>query len=476
MPTYVKQPFRDRTARDGYGGFEYTAHSDEARKLSAHIHAEVLKTESRQRARRRPDAIRFADTIERFIGELLRAKAKQASGGTGRFSRSMSDRGFVGAPVSGQNVLTVRDSLKKLDYLDHTEGSPSFGPGFDQPIEQKLGEAAKFEAKPKLVTLAEQLGIRLEEIDRHFRIKRMPIEARMSSIGDWRGKDRGQKVRFSHTLHTQALEAEVVALNEFLSGFVLTGANHSTFYRLFNQCDDLKTYGWDKGGRLYSDSGSAEPSYQNLPSHVRSQIKINGESVVELDITSSYLTIFHALMRAPLRLSPNEDPYAKVYSDRVLVKGWFTASFGGGKLLERWPQELSERYADEHDGMRPTDICSARVIRQRAIAVYPTLDALEGSGLGWSELMFAESAILIGAMLHLMRQGTPSLPVHDALIVRASDAAHGAIALYDHFYAKLGTVPIIKVKGGSEHTGDAILALHDDYSKRTPREPTINIR
>ncbi|MFX8246767.1 hypothetical protein ABTL56_19765, partial [Acinetobacter baumannii] len=83
------------TARDGYGGFEYTAHSDEARKLSAHIHAEVLKTESRQRARRRPDAIRFADTIERFIGELLRAKAKQASGGTGRFSRSMSDRGFV---------------------------------------------------------------------------------------------------------------------------------------------------------------------------------------------------------------------------------------------------------------------------------------------------------------------------------------------------------------------------------------------
>jgi hypothetical protein len=147
------QPFRDQTPRDAYGAFEFRPRSKQAIKLAKHLHTAILATESRKRQRRKDDAERFKETVERFVGELLHAKAKK--GGTGRFGRAMSERGFTRGVVSYENVRATREGLKALGYLLHTKGSPSYGIDFDDPDakEQRKGEAAKFEATPQLVKL-----------------------------------------------------------------------------------------------------------------------------------------------------------------------------------------------------------------------------------------------------------------------------------------------------------------------------------
>jgi hypothetical protein len=127
--------------------------------------------------------------VDRFVGELLQAKARK--GGTGRFGRAMSKRYFLNGIDDLDNVLAVRDGLKKLDYLIHTPGYPVYGRDFDNPDkhEQRKGEAAKFEATSSLLELAAQCGVTLSQIHRHFPLEHQPIEARASSINDWRGKD-----------------------------------------------------------------------------------------------------------------------------------------------------------------------------------------------------------------------------------------------------------------------------------------------
>lgn len=472
----MHQPFRNPQPTDTYGAFEFRARSDEAKALVAQIHTAILQTEKRQRQRKAVDAERFYETVERFVGELLQAKARK--GGTGRFGRAMSKRYFLNGIVGLDNVLAVRDGLKKLDFLIHTPGYPVYGPDFDSPDkhEQRKGEAAKFEAAPSLLTLAAEHGVALAHIHRHFPLERQLIVVRTSSVNDWRGKQHGRKVRFKHTDQTKEMERRIEAINEFIGGFEIGGADHRMLYRLFNQCDEPALYRWNKGGRLYADSGTGEASYQSLSSKLRSKIIFDGEKVIELDIASSYLTIFHALAGKPLVLSPNEDPYARIEADRGLVKGWMTISFGAGKLCERWSPEFSSRYADEHDGVRPTDICAATAIRDRALAAYPMLSRVGDWGMTWADLMFVESEVILKAMEALRHLGVPSLPVHDAVIVPASDAAAGARMLYLSFYHVVGALPVIKTKSTLQGVQAVVGAVWDEVKDLETKTPQINTR
>ena len=66
--------------------------------------------------------------------------------------------------------------------------------------------------------------------------------------------------------------------------------------------------------------------------------------------------------------------------------------------------------------------------------------------IGWSNLMFIESEIIIGTMLKLMNDhNIPSLPVHDCIIVRKSDQDLAMRILSEQFYEKTGLVPKLKV-------------------------------
>jgi hypothetical protein len=133
-------------------------------------------------------------------------------------------------------------------------------------------------------------------------------------------------------------------------------------------------------------------------------------------------------------------------------------------------------YADEHGGVRPTTLCGARAIRDKALAAYPLLRRVGDSGLRWGDLMFVESEVVLKAMEVLKHRGVPSLPVRDALIVPASDAAQGARTLYLSFYHIVGALPVIKTKSRLPGVKAAVKAVWDEVKDLEPKRPQINTR
>ena len=107
-------------------------------------------------------------------------------------------------------------------------------------------------------------------------------------------------------------------------------------------------YRWKKGGRLYSQP-QGPSCYQSQPEAERPKMRINGESVVEIDISSSYLTIFYALCDE--QLDTTQDAYADILGrtplDRHVAKFWINASFGNSKLLSGWSRKVVQSLEEQ---------------------------------------------------------------------------------------------------------------------------------
>jgi BarA-like signal transduction histidine kinase len=89
-------------------------------------------------------------------------------------------------------------------------------------------------------------------------------------------------------------------------------------------------------------------------------------------------------------------------------------------------------------------------ITQAAFTKYPTLktwgEALNGRTYDWADLMWLESAVMFSTMLDLKDQhGTPSLTVHDSLIVPVSKAEVASETLKSRFQAQQKVVPRLKI-------------------------------
>ncbi len=88
-------------------------------------------------------------------------------------------------------------------------------------------------------------------------------------------------------------------------------------------------------------------------------------------------------------------------------------------------------------------------IKAAVISKYPALatwgEPLDGRIVGWADLMFIESEVMFGAMLNLMYiHDTPSLSVHDSLIVPASKVEEAREAIAFTLHAKHRVYPILK--------------------------------
>jgi hypothetical protein len=217
-------------------------------------------------------------------------------------------------------------------------------------------------------------------------------------------------------------------------------------------------YRWHKGGRLYSQP-QGPACYQNLPETslkehqlTRSQIHINGERVVEIDISSSFLTIFYAL--CDKQLDTTQDAYAGILApsplDRQVAKFWINASFGNSKPLSRWSKDVvkslkAQLAKKELSGFDPK-LYPMKTIKQKVLERHPLLarwgGVIKGRVRDYGDLMYSESEAIIGAMLTLVRDHqVPSLPVHDSLIVPNSKFSVAKGALVDHFRKQTGVVP-----------------------------------
>ena len=70
-------------------------------------------------------------------------------------------------------------------------------------------------------------------------------------------------------------------------------------------------------------------------------------------------------------------------------------------------------------------------------------EVVDGRERGWAELMYIESQAMVGTMLQLKARKTPSLAVHDSIIVPLSERVY-AMYLLEHWYHRFTSVwPIL---------------------------------
>jgi hypothetical protein len=452
----------ERARNDFYAALFSRVASPEAHGLVADVYARVEaweRTKPRKDAKRtkatakatkrgrykrgKERAAAFRETLERFVGDLLRAQhdKRETENASGLVFRALGKKDFTPDDlVSYRNFTAAVRGLSGLGLVTHTLGKGRFIDYFGK--DQVPGRASRFEATPELLKLAKAAGVDVTAIDQHFRLEPPPrtLELRTSSTWLYRKKFEGERVEFTPTPHTERLAADVKAINEFLAKFKLGGGVHYGFVRRFNE-GGVPDYKWDKGGRLYSITAT---SYQQLPSAERACMTINGEPVVEIDIAASYLTAFHARLGEPLDLS--SDPYQRVGLPRDIVKVWTAGSFGSGKALYRWPKDITKDYLKRNNA-KPRDVCSARTVRDAMLDTYPALRRLGEPGVQWADLMYVESEAIIRTMMNLMKPyNVPSFPVHDSIIIPASEAALAAGLLAGHYLWRVGLLPRLSTK------------------------------
>ncbi|UQR59905.1 hypothetical protein LRP30_22940 [Bradyrhizobium sp. C-145] len=372
--------------------------------------------------------------IAAFLADLLSAEGKWVY-------RSLKKDSFTGPGVGARAFIALQQAMRELGFVDHYGGVVSQWVQFDEsgPALANRRWAARYRPTNKLIALAGEHGISLDNALDHFDygLPKQPLQKRAASTWDGGRKVQGRRLKFEHTDLSLKLEADVRELNEFLAKQTFGGGCiHRGYVRIF-QNGDAADFNWDQGGRLYSQP--ADKNYQQQSGESRLDMTINGSPVVEIDLRASYLTIFYAWHG--LQLDREQDPYVIPglgEEARAVVKLWVAATFGSTGPLHKWPTVILEDYEEEHGHPLDTNRYPPVQLGELIIKHHPLLrqwgqPLKDGRVRTWADLMFDESRVVVAAMQGLMRDGVPSLAVHDSLIVPEQHERQGAMALMAAF-------------------------------------------
>jgi len=377
----------ERKAKDRYLALDYLAVSEVAKELVAALERVICPQRGRadQHEKNR-------QALAAMLPDLLMRPC----------FRSLQRNSFSGAcPVKHHPFVRVLDGLKSEGFISHIPGglkwvSPPFPEprpdGTREPPVKAKGTASTFAALEPLVAFCGRFGVTTDNLDRHFSKHAMPLLYKVSG-------ETGQPIPYTPAWRAEAERIE--GFNTFLQGRV-TGAGHIRLVRHFDSADGPEEAPPPSHGRMYAD-------YSRMPKDARGHILVDGEPVVEWDISASYLTIY--LGMCGIQIDTEADPYAFPGLERVDVKDFINWSLVQGKLRTRWGKG--------GNGRTPM-----RRIKPVVLERYPALASLDGSrGALWRHLMFRESEAVLAAMECLRSMDVPSLPMHDALIVPASKAS-----------------------------------------------------
>ncbi|MGN6121821.1 MAG: hypothetical protein ACTHOJ_02580 [Sphingomonas oligoaromativorans] len=356
--------------------------------------------------------------------------------------RELSSGSFTDGPVGYKPFKACYDGLLSLGYLDIRKGY------YDR--QKKAGECTRMRASPSFLAFLEGHGITpgnfrslFTPISNVKTMMRNPIRVRAAKSGDWFNPHKGQllPVDLDDPVVTN-LAAGVQRLNAYFHNQRIEGCTHPGFYRLFNQ-GDHPDFAFNKGGRLYSYG-----DYQRMKRKRRPCIRINGETVVEVDVAGSHLTLLHTMLGFPLL--PSVDPYDVPGIPRAIVKSFIVMTIGNGGFQRRWSQSIAREYEEEHGSKLHVDF-PLRTTREAILNHLPVLSTLPGSGISWADLQYRESQGLIATVEALaFEHGVPALPLHDSVIVPASKAELAARVMKEAFQLHAGTVIKVTVKGACE--------------------------
>lgn len=235
-----------------------------------------------------------------------------------------------------------------------------------------------------------------------------------------------------------AIVDRIERINSYLSRQTFAPIGPVRLVRKFNQ-GDAEGFAWNKGGRLYGPHSWMKKDTE------RALITINGEATVELDFRTSHLTILAGLGHVPGLVLGEADPYTVEGIPRPVVKQWVTMTLSHGRRHSRW-----SAVAIAELGKQGVDLRSDFPLKRTGDSILKALPILseegEGSavGMGWADLQFIESEIVLSAMETLaFDHDVPSLPVHDSLIVPVQAKEAAKKVLEESFKKAVGVVPVI---------------------------------
>jgi hypothetical protein len=442
LGTDPTRQFLDELDDAGYASLSSRAVSDDARAFTDYLTG-IIATWERQsdkwQRQRSIDKVRAA--VEAFVGDLLLALD---NGRSGWVYRSVRPTSFSGEHVSSRIFRRVLEGLKATELVQHLPGSQywaDFGDGAPVVSRQR---APRFRAAPKLLVLAAQGGITSATVSNHFTpgLPQHPLVLKTTSRRVGAGKDKGKRMPLPRTARAAELEDQIRMLNEFLDNFTLRGGTHRGFVRVFNNADD-EGFDWNMGGRLYS---AGKDSYQTLGEDERLNMTIDGEVVCEIDIRASYLTILHVRNHVPFTVSKEDDPYHIAGLDRFVVKNWIVICLGSKELPQRWPAKVRSEYSKQRDGRNLSKDYPIKGVGRMVIEKFPLLGRWSDLPDTWATLMCQESKAILKTMLGLMSSDIPSFPVHDSIIVPASQETVACELLSNHYREICGAIPALVVR------------------------------
>lgn len=364
--------------------------------LTESVASIIQGAEKRKRARRAKDLKSFKQAVDYILGDMLLAYVGESS----QFAyRAEGKTNFYGLPVGHSTWKAIIPVLIDLEYIKYYKGSNHKNP-FDEGS-YISGSASRFMATESLVGLAKSHGINFDTLSEYY-VTEMPkgvVKLKASK----RGKLAAKELPIAETPKTEALTAQVHRLNKYLSKQTLTGGSFEGYRRSFNN-GELTGFDWNQGGRLYAVGNS----YQHLSGERRGLMRINGEPVVEVDVSASHLAIY--MGQIGHRALDGIDLYAIDGVSRAAVKQYIASSFGLGKLITKWSAEAQAEVV----------VFDVAVVREAVCGAIPCLVPLADSGLEWATLQYLEAEALIEAMQSLHEQDIPAYGVHDSLIVPVS--------------------------------------------------------
>jgi hypothetical protein len=283
--------------------FEPTSQSSE--ELGKALSGEVFSSSQPVRRGRPPDREARQQALLAIVADILFS----TQGDPERFVYRKYSRGsFTGQRVSYNHFRAAEEALVSGGFLNKFDARRNWrNSSFGQ--DGGYGRTTRWRATEKLFDFCRQFQITGSTFTENFRAP-MPddvVQARTRYIRNERGhRVGGDVVQYPETERTKAIASDVCEINEFLDKQDIKGTVFLGFQRKFNNVQDIASYRWNQGGRLYCVN--YPDSYQCQPSEERGKITINGHSVVEIDIRASQLTVYHGVRGATF--DPHSgDPY-----------------------------------------------------------------------------------------------------------------------------------------------------------------------
>ena len=300
-----------------------------------------------------------------------------------------------------------------------------------------------FRATPELVKLFEDVEFEFQ----HFDVIRLredpPVEEGKPKSTFKKGKGwtkvkkRSRLIGYAETDDTRHMRIEIEKINAHLQNVKLTlpavfGMDFDDRKRLgrFVQFDDkcllvssLRIYrsfcrgSFNRGGRAYG-------WWQQLSKELRSQILLDGEAVVEPDFSQLHATMLYALRELPVPgdayIIPGYGRDTIKIAFNVIINARTTQAAIGAvqKELKNASLQHDKRYASQ----------IVRAVKD----AHPEIKEDFGSDKGVM-LMRKDSDIIVRAMLVLVDEKIPFLPVHDSIVCRRNDKNRVMQVMKDSF-------------------------------------------